>query len=450
MDNQRHTLNKKSEHVYHYKIAGLVAGALFFGTLISAVLFLSGDKILHSYFETSDYLYRIETHRMYTLQNWVNENNISASDTDQLSEWMSQQNLSNMFIQRNDNSLFRNLSTKSFSSSTVFQIQSLPDVAKRNAHRIDFSDGAADVFIYEGFEQKYYIILFLSTGLIGILTSMLIFFSGFKKEINDILRSAIDEFPIVDVEVKLPEWVHVLPNKNEIKMHYLNKIKESVVNVNKMGDVNSIINYYTDSDIISRAYISEFDAGTGVVSLNLDSSDELYNETLKNIVGYSNVSKASILKVFSRYHESEEENKCLSEALKMAHGCGYGIVYPTLKDMMLEKPEIIKQGTRYGVRLKAKASSIHMIKVDVESTFEPIIGTEVQSKELIDYIMRDYNDDPTSIWKSEIFGRSLDEIVKEGIQTKLMMMKDSTRYKLSSTVSKIVNKGSDKLIAIVL
>ena len=91
-----------------------------------------------------------------------------------------------------------------------------------------------------------------------------------------------------------------------------------------------------------------------------------------------------------------------------------------------------------------------MIKVDVESTFEPIIGTEVQSKELIDYIMRDYNDDPTSIWKSEIFGRSLDEIVKEGIQTKLMMMKDSTRYKLSSTVSKIVNKGSDKLIAIVL
>ena len=271
-----------------------------------------------------------------------------------------------------------------------------------------------------------------------------------KKEINDILRSAIDEFPIVDVEVKLPEWVHVLPNKNEIKMHYLNKIKESVVNVNKMGDVNSIINYYTDSDIISRAYISEFDAGTGVVSLNLDSSDELYNETLKNIVGYSNVSKASILKVFSRYHESEEENKCLSEALKMAHGCGYGIVYPTLKDMMLEKPEIIKQGTRYGVRLKAKASSIHMIKVDVESTFEPIIGTEVQSKELIDYIMRDYNDDPTSIWKSEIFGRSLDEIVKEGIQTKLMMMKDSTRYKLSNTVSKIVNKGSDKLIAIVL
>ena len=134
----------------------------------------------------------------------------------------------------------------------------------------------------------------------------------------------------------------------------------------------------------------------------------------------------------------------------MVYKTGYGIVYPTLKDMKLEKPEIIKQGSRYGVRLKAKATSIHLMKVDVESTFEPIIGSEIQSKELIDYIMKDYKTDPTSIWKSEIFGRSLDCIVKEGIQAKLSMVSDNTRYKLSSTVTKIVNKGSDKLIAIVL
>ena len=134
----------------------------------------------------------------------------------------------------------------------------------------------------------------------------------------------------------------------------------------------------------------------------------------------------------------------------MAHSTGYGIVYPTLKDMKLDTPEIIKQGSRYGVKLKAKATSIHMMKVDVESTFEPIIGTELQSRELINYIMKDYKEDPTSIWKSEIFGRSLDEIVKEGIQAKLAMMPENTRYKLSNTVTKIVNKGSDKLIAIVL
>lgn len=271
-----------------------------------------------------------------------------------------------------------------------------------------------------------------------------------KKEINDILRSAINEFPIVDVSVKLPEWVHVLSTKNEIKQHYLNKIKESVVNVNKIKDVDHIIDYYTDSEIISRAYISEIDTGTGVVTLNLDSSEELYNETLKSIMGDMNVNKASILKIFSLYREGEEEHQILSDAMKSVHSSGYGIVYPTLKDMHLETPEIIKQGTRYGVRLKAKATSIHMMKVDVESTFEPIIGTEIQSKELINYIMKDYKEDPTSIWKSEIFGRSLDTIVKEGIQAKLSMMPDNTRYKLSNTVTKIVNKGSDKLIAIVL
>ena len=271
-----------------------------------------------------------------------------------------------------------------------------------------------------------------------------------KREINDILKVAVDEFPVVDVNVLLPEWIHVLSNKNEIKAHYLDKIRESVVNINKIKDVGNIINYYQDSPYIKRAYISNVDIGSGIVSLNLESSDDLYDETLKNILGGSDISKATILKILSDYEESREETHSLQDALKMTYKTGYGIVYPSLKDMKLEKPEIIKQGSRYGVRLNAKATSIHMMKVDVESTFEPIIGSEVQSKELIDYIMKDYNVDPSSIWKSEIFGRSLDNIVKEGIQAKLSMMKDNTRYKLTTTVGKIVNKGTDKLIAIVL
>jgi stage IV sporulation protein A len=134
----------------------------------------------------------------------------------------------------------------------------------------------------------------------------------------------------------------------------------------------------------------------------------------------------------------------------MAKNAGYAVLYPTIKDMKLETPEIVKQGSRYGVKLKAKASSIHLMKVDVESTFEPIIGSEMQSKELINYIMKDYEEDKNSIWKSEIFGRSLEQIVKEGIEAKLAMMPDSTRFKLSNTVTKIVNKGANNLIAIVL
>ena len=132
----------------------------------------------------------------------------------------------------------------------------------------------------------------------------------------------------------------------------------------------------------------------------------------------------------------------------MVKQTGYGIASPSLEDMKLDKPEIIKQGTRYGVKLKAKAPSIHMIRVDVESTFEPIIGSELQSKELIDYLTK--NDNDTDIWKSEIFGRSLDVIVQEGIQAKLAMMPDNVRFKLCQTLSKIINKGSSNMIAIVL
>ncbi len=167
-------------------------------------------------------------------------------------------------------------------------------------------------------------------------------------------------------------------------------------------------------------------------------------------MGGITLNKSSLLRVFSEYSVNKEETSSIKSALKMAKSTGYGIVYPTLSDMKLSTPEIVKQGSRYGVKLKAVASSIHLMKVDVESTFEPIIGSEMQSKELINYLMKDYEVEPSNIWKSEIFGRSLDTIVKEGIQAKLSMMPETTRYKLSNTVTKIVNKGSNNLIAIVL
>lgn len=137
-------------------------------------------------------------------------------------------------------------------------------------------------------------------------------------------------------------------------------------------------------------------------------------------------------------------------ALKMVKQTGYGIAPPTLEDMVLDEPEIIRQGSRFGVRLKATAPSIHMIKVDVESEFAPIIGTEKQSEELIRYLMQDFEDDPLAIWNSEVFGRSLNSIVREGIQAKLSMMPENARYKLKDTLERIINEGSGGLIAIIL
>ncbi len=271
-----------------------------------------------------------------------------------------------------------------------------------------------------------------------------------EQDIYEILKKALYEFPVLDIKVNIPSWVHVLNNKHYVKEHYLEKIKESVTTVDKIKDIDNIITNFENSEYISKSYISQVDASTGIVTLNLESPENLYNEVLKEMMGSSVTTKASLLKMFADYKEGKEEYDQIKNALKMAKSTGYGIVYPTLKDMKLDTPEIIKQGSRYGVKLKAVASSIHLMRVDVESTFEPIIGSELQSKELINYIMKDFETDPASIWKSEIFGRSLDDIVKEGIQAKLSIMPENTRYKLSQTVTKIVNKGASNLIAIVL
>ena len=271
-----------------------------------------------------------------------------------------------------------------------------------------------------------------------------------ESEIMEILKQALYEFPVLDIEVSIPEWVHILPNTHKIKAHYLDKIRESIINVQKLKDVDDITKHFEDSEYISKAYVSNLDTATGIVTINLESEESLYNDTLKEIMGETILSKASLLKIFTSYKDNEEELSSIKNALKMAKTTGYGIMYPSIKDMKLDPPEIIKQGARYGVKLKAVASSVHLMKVDVESTFEPIIGTELQSKELIDYLMKDYATDPNSIWQSEIFGRSLESIVGEGIKAKLSMMPDNARFKLSDTVTKIVNKGSNTLIAIVI
>ncbi len=271
-----------------------------------------------------------------------------------------------------------------------------------------------------------------------------------EYEIYDILKAALYEFPVLDIQIKLPEWVHILSNNHPVKEEYLTKIKSSTLSVTKLKDVDEILSYFKESKYISKAYISNVDTATGIVNINLDSEDDLYNEVLNEMMGDTVNTKAGMLKIFSSYKETKEETDILKAAIKTAKQTGYGIVYPTLKDMQLDTPEIVKQGSRYGVKLKATASSYHIIKADVVSLFEPIIGSELQSKELISYLMKDYETDPTNIWRSEIFGRSLDVIVKEGIQAKLSVVPETTRYKLTQTITKIVNKGSSNLIAIVL
>ena len=269
-----------------------------------------------------------------------------------------------------------------------------------------------------------------------------------ERDMYNILKEALYEFPIEQIKVNMPEWIAILAPDHYLKKEYIFKIKEAITEVNKLKDIDKINNNFTESEYIAKSYISEVDPSTGEVTINLEAPQGLYSKTLNDIMGISVSSKAELLSLFQELNIARREYNQIKSALKMVKQTGYGIASPTLDDMKLDKPEIIKQGSRYGIKLKAKASSIHMIKVDVESTFEPIIGSELQSKELINYLTE--NKEGTDIWKSEIFGRSLDVIVQEGIQAKLSMMPDNVRYKLCQTLTKIINKGSSNMIAIVL
>ena len=268
-----------------------------------------------------------------------------------------------------------------------------------------------------------------------------------ERDMYGILKEALYEFPIEEVKVNMPEWITILSPNHYLKKEYISKIKESVVEVNKLKDIDSITEGFRNCEVISKAYISNVDASLGEVTIQLEAPNGLYNQILNEVIGTDIGSRAKMLALFQEFNETKQEYDQIKGALKLVKQTGYGIATPTLADMKLETPEIIKQGSRYGVKLKAKAPSIHMIKVEVESTFEPIIGSELQSKELIDYLTKDDNND---IWKSEIFGRSLDVIVQEGIQAKLSMMPDNIRYKLGQTLTKVINKGSNNMIAIVL
>ena len=271
-----------------------------------------------------------------------------------------------------------------------------------------------------------------------------------ERDIYSILREALYEFPVLEVKVDMPEWIACLAPNNWLKKIYIEKIKESVIEIDKLRDVEHITKHFSDCEYISKAYLSNVDTSTGEVTVTLQAPGNLYNKVLKDIIGIDISSKSQLLRLFQDYNEAKMEYDQIKTALKMVKTTGYGVASPTLSDMKLDTPEILKQGSRYGIKLKAMAPSIHMIRVDVESTFEPIIGSEMQSKELINYIMKDYDNDPSSIWKSEIFGRSLDVIVKEGIQAKLSMLPENARYKLQQTLSKLVNRGSGNLFAIVL
>ncbi|NLI68762.1 MAG: stage IV sporulation protein A [Bacilli bacterium] len=271
-----------------------------------------------------------------------------------------------------------------------------------------------------------------------------------EHDVLNILREALYEFPVLEVNVNLPSWVMVLKDDHWLKRNYEEAIESTVRNIKRLRDVSYIINDFSEYEYIDHAKLSSIQMGEGIAEIDLHAPKHLYEEVLKEIVGEKITGKDHLLALMQEFTHAKREYDQIAEALQMVKQTGYGIAAPSVKDMQLDEPEIIKQGSRYGVRLKAVAPSIHMVKVEVESEFAPIIGTEKQSEELVKYLMQDFEDDPLSIWNSDIFGRSLSSIVREGIQAKLSLMPENARYKLKETLERMINEGSGGLIAIIL
>jgi len=271
-----------------------------------------------------------------------------------------------------------------------------------------------------------------------------------EEDITLAMREVLFEFPVHEVNVNLPSWVMVLAEDHWLRDRFEHSVRDTVQDIRRLRDVDRVVGQFTAYDFIDRAALAGMDMGHGVAEIDLYAPDELYDKILMEVVGVDIRGKDQLLQLMQELTHAKREYDQFAEALEMVKATGYGIASPTIADMVLDEPELIRQGARFGVRLKATAPSIHMIRVDVESEFSPIIGTEKQSEELVRYLMQDFEQNPLKIWESDIFGRSLHSIVREGIQGKLAMMPDNARYKLQETLGRIINEGSGGLIAIIL
>ncbi|MCP3030688.1 stage IV sporulation protein A [Halobacillus sp. A1] len=271
-----------------------------------------------------------------------------------------------------------------------------------------------------------------------------------EQDVHNVLREALFEFPVLEVNVNLPSWVMVLDSRHWLRKHLQSAIEDTVQDIKRLRDVDYVIGNFDQYEHITGAHISGMDLGEGIAEIDLQAPEQLYDHILKEIVGEEIRGKDHLLEIMQDFSHAKREYDIVADALQMVKQTGYGIAAPSLEDMVLDEPEIIRQGSRFGVRLKAVAPSIHMVKVDVQSEFSPIIGTEKQSEELVRYLMQDFEEDPLSIWNSDIFGRSLSSIVREGIQAKLSLMPENARYKLKETLERIINEGSGGMIAIIL
>ena len=269
-------------------------------------------------------------------------------------------------------------------------------------------------------------------------------------DINNIFGKILYEFPVERININLPGWIDGLYPEHELKQELFKEIKEAFKDIRTIKTINAGVSKIKQTEIIVKTTIEKIDLGTGAVTIEISLKNTLFYKILTQITGIEMKNEADLFSSMRALANVKKEYDKVSMALQEVRQKGYGIVMPSMDELILDEPEIVKQGSRFGVKLKAKAPSIHMIRADIETEVSPIVGSEKQSEELVNYLMAEFETDPTKIWESNIFGKNLHELVNEGLQNKLYRMPEDAQGKLQETLERIVNEGSGGLICIIL
>lgn len=269
-------------------------------------------------------------------------------------------------------------------------------------------------------------------------------------DINGIFTRVLYEFPIEQININFPRWVDTLDNTHWLKVSLYASIMNTFKAVNELKEIDDALESLKTSDIIENCYADDINLGNGIVNVNITLKDDLFYKILTEVTGINIENEGDLFATMSSLSNTKKEYDKISYALNEVKQKGYGIVTPSIEELILDEPEMIKQGSRFGVKLKARAPSIHMIRADIETEVAPIVGSEKQSEELVNYLLAEFENDPIKIWESNIFGKNLHELVNEGLQNKLSKMPEDAQMKLQETLQRIINEGSGGLICIIL
>lgn len=265
-----------------------------------------------------------------------------------------------------------------------------------------------------------------------------------------ILQEALYEFPVTEVEVHMPEWVSEIGEDHWLRSDLESRIYEIVDGIQRIRDLDRAVLSLSEIEAAESSSLLKMDLSTGISALDLRIQEDYFYRILGEYAGEEIIGNETIMRLMRRYAVSDREWQKVKYAMAEVRETGYGIVNPQIEEMYLEEPELIKQGGRFGVKLKASAPSYHLIRASISTEITPLVGTEKQCEELVRYILDEFEDDPQKMWETNIFGKSLNTLVQEGIQSKLCMMPSTARDKLQITLERLVNDGGGGIICIIL